>query len=64
MIIFGIVLVLLSLILLKLGFGALKDKANHLEYGVESEQLHTAFCYVYIVGGLISAGCGGWLLAG
>jgi hypothetical protein len=60
----GIVLIVLSLPLFKMGIGSLKDRSNHLEYGVESQKTHSAFSWLFIILASAFASGGGWLLAG
>lgn len=60
----GIILIVLSLPTFKMGFGALKDKNNHLNYGVESPATHGAFSWLLIAVGAGLACGGGALLAG
>lgn len=60
----GAVLIMIGLILGNVGLGALRDKKNHLEYGVESEKLHSIFSLFYLAVSAILCFSGGWLLAG
>ena len=64
MIVLGVGLIAISLLLFKMGFGSLKDKRNHLEYGVESQGAHTAFSWVFIVAASVCAFGGGLLVSG
>lgn len=60
----AILLIALSVPLFKIGFFALRDKANHTEYGVESEALHAVFSWLFIILAAVLASAGGVLLAG
>jgi hypothetical protein len=60
----GIILVAISLLLFSMGFGALKNSANHAQYGVVSEGSHKTFSWIFIVLASALAIGGGWLLAG
>jgi hypothetical protein len=60
----AIALFLISFVLFKMGFGALRDSTSHSEYGVENESLHKKFSWFLIGLGGVSASIAGVLLAG
>lgn len=59
----AIILSILGFAFLKMGRGALRDRASHTEYGVESESLHRKFSYVFIGVGTVASAAAGWLWA-
>jgi len=60
----SIILFVLSLALLKIGFGSLNDSNNHQEYGVESESLHKKFSWFFIILGAAMAALAAFLFLG
>lgn len=60
----AILLIVLSIPLFKVGFFALRDQANHAEYGVQSQALHAVFSWLFIILAAALASAGGVLLAG
>lgn len=61
---FGVALFLLGSVFLLMGFGSLKDSANHEEYSSGGESLHRRFSWLFIVLGVIFTGVSGILIGG
>jgi hypothetical protein len=60
----GIICIIASALMFKMGLGSLKDSNNHAEYGVESASLQKCFCWVFIIIAAALAIGGGTILAG
>jgi len=62
MLVAGIIAVVASFMLLKMGYGSLRDSPSHRAYGVDSESLHRSFARILITVGWILGAAGAYLM--